>query len=118
MSNTITDTKSDSDSTISLFTEECIICYEELSKGKTIILDCCNKKIHKKCIAQWISTPNRDIKCPNCQINLSNTIVKKAQDEIYSKYFYFCYTYLFWGCCWFIFILSICLIIFSLQSDH
>ena len=116
MSDTLTEPNSDT--TITLLTDECLICFEELSKGETIILDCCNKKIHTKCIVQWITTPNRDIKCPNCQKNLSNTIVAQAQGGVESKYPKCFFTYAFWSCCWLIFILSICVIIFAIPRPR
>ncbi len=51
-------------------THSCIICYEELIENNLIHLECCLKKIHIKCLHEWVIN-NKNKTCPFCRFNLS-----------------------------------------------
>ena len=59
---------------------ECPICFENMKIDEPVlILDCCNKKIHLRCIIDWYDTHRENKTCFIC--NQSNNFCK---DLIYS----------------------------------
>ena len=68
----------------------CCVCLNT-SDYKFIKLKCCNQEIHKKCVIEWITSPqNRIINCPICRkqmdISFSNFVtLGEIIDEVNKK---------------------------------
>lgn len=64
--------------------EECIICLDDIKINKSIKLRCCNNKIHKKCIYEWLDYDKNYKRCPNCNQNVY-TNMPKCQKLFFKK---------------------------------
>ena len=58
---------------ISMSSDECPCCLEDIEGGHDVITISCNHKFHKKCLDEWAETQNAPVlTCPCCRATLSD----------------------------------------------